>query len=122
MTFHYSSIHTLAWASNHNEVHDEWKQCHGLNPQNAIISLRPDNQGGRTEPCASAQWTNIHLPAHICDIIQLPVLRLQSASFDWRSTVRPTMTLCDILDICGVSKHIATVVLIDFSKAFDSIV
>ena len=49
------------------------------------------------------------------------MLGVQSGFRVGRSTAEQTMALRYILDMCRVSKRMTTIIIVDFSKAFDSI-
>ena len=80
-----------------------------------------ENQRGIAKSCAFAKLTNKFLLARIGDIIEPQLLGVQSGFFAGRSTVEQTMALRYILDMCRVSKPMATINFFDFNKAFDSV-
>ena len=89
--------------------------------QKRVIHHLLKNQRGIAKSCAFAKLTNKLLLARIRDIIEPQLLGVQSGFRAGRSTIEQTMALRYILDICRVSKRMTTIILVDFSKAFDSI-
>ena len=103
------------------EKFDKWKHSIIVCIPKKGNSSSLENQRGIANFCAFAKLINKLLLVRIRDIIEPQLLGVQSGFCAGRSTVEQTMALRYILDMCRVSKHMTTIIFIDFNKAFDSI-
>ena len=79
------------------------------------------NQRGVANICAFTKLTKKLLLACLRDILKPQLLGVQCGFCARRSTVEQTMALRYILDMLCVSKPMATIIFVDYNKAFDSI-
>ena len=114
------SSHSIL-SNNDNTVPDKWKHSIMVSIPKKGNSSSLENQRGIAKSCAFAKLTNELLLARIRDIIKPQLLGVQSGFRAGRSTVEQTMALRYIFDMCRVSKRMTTIIIVDFSKAFDSI-
>ena len=115
------SSHSIL-GNNYNTIPDKWKHSIIVSIPKKGNSSSLENQRGIAKSCAFAKLTNKLLLARIRDIIEPQLLGVQSGFRAGRSTVEQTMALRYIHDMCRVSKRMTTIIFVDFSKAFDSIV
>ena len=77
-----------------------------------------DNQRGIAKTCSSAKLFNKVLLSRLKPIIDLQLCQCQSGFRAGRSTTEQLMTLRCVIDTCRVTNMTASLVFVDFQKAF----
>ena len=80
-----------------------------------------DNQRGITKTCSSAKLFNKVLLSHLKPIIDPQLSQCQSGFCAGRSTTEQVMALRCVIDTCRVTNMTASLVFVDFRKAFDTL-
>ena len=80
-----------------------------------------DNQRGIAKTCSSAKLFNKVLLSRLKPIIDPQLSRCQSGFRAGRSTTEQVMALRCVIDTCRVTNMTASLVFVDFRKAFDTL-
>ena len=80
-----------------------------------------DNQRGIAKTCSSAKLFNKVLLSRLKPIIDPQLSQCQSGFRAGRSTTEQVMALRCVIDTCRVTNMTATLVFVDFQKAFDTL-
>ena len=80
-----------------------------------------DNQRGIAKTCSSAKLFNKGLLSRLKPIIDLQLSQCQSGFRAGRSTTELVMALRCVIDTCRVTNMTASLVFVDFQKAFDTL-
>ena len=80
-----------------------------------------DNQRGIAKTCSHARLFNKVLLSHLKPIIDPRLSQCQSGFCAGRSTTKQVMALRCVIDTCRVTNMSASLVFVDFRKAFDTV-
>ena len=80
-----------------------------------------DNQRGIAKTCSSAKFFSKVLLSHLKPIIYLHLSQCLSGFHAGRSTTEQVMALRCIIDSCRVTNMNASLIFVDFQKAFDTL-
>ena len=80
-----------------------------------------DNQGGIAKACSSAKLFNKVLLSCLKPLIDLQLSQCQSGFRAGRSTTEQVMELRCVIDTCRVTDMTASLVFVDFRKAYDTL-
>ena len=98
-----------------------WKHSQIVSIPKKGPSTSLDNQRGIAKTCAFAKLMNKLILNRIKSIVEPRLLHCQSGFRPGRSTTEQIMALRCIIDACRTQKRSATIVFVDFRKAFDTI-
>ena len=104
-----------------NTIPDDWKKSVVVSIPKKGNSTALDNQREISKTCSSAKLFNKVLLSHLKPIIDPQLSQCQSGFCAGRSTTEQVMALRCIIDTCRVTNMTASLVLVDFRKAFDTL-
>ncbi|KAL8624737.1 hypothetical protein ACOMHN_002432 [Nucella lapillus] len=104
-----------------NQVPSEWTKSIIVSIPKKGSSKSLDNQRGISKTCALAKLFNKTLLIRIKPIVDPKLMHIQSGFRSGRSTTEQLMSLRVVLDTCRTTKRRATIIFVDFCKAFDSL-
>ena len=106
--------------NNENTIPDDWRKSVIVSiPKDNSTAL--DNQRGIAKTCSSAKLFNKVLLSRLKPIIDLQLCQCQSGFRAGRSTTEQLMALRCVIDTCRVTNMTASLVFVDFRKAFDTL-
>ena len=106
---------------NENTIPDVWRKSVIVSIPKKGNSTSLDNQRRIAKTCSSAKLFNKVLLSRLKPIIEPQLSQCQSGFRAGRSTTEQLMALRCVIDTCRVTYMTASLVLVDFRKAFDSL-
>ena len=104
-----------------NTIPDDWRQSVIVSLPKKGNSTALDNQRGIAKTCSSAKLFNKILLSRLKPIIYPQLIQCQGGFHAGRSTTEQVMTLRCVIDTCRVMNMTASLVFVDFRKAFDTL-
>ena len=104
-----------------NTIPDDWRKSVIVPMPMMGNSTALDNQRGITKTCSSAKLFNEVLLSRLKAIIDPQLSQCQSGFRAGRSTTEQVMALRCVIDTCRVTNMTASLVFVDFRKAFDTL-
>ena len=107
--------------NNENTIPDDWRKSVIVSIPKKGNSTALDNQRGIAKTCSSAKLFNKVLLSRLKPIIDPQLSQCQSGFSSGRSTTEQLMALRCVIDTCRVTNMTASLVFVDFRKAFDTL-
>ena len=107
--------------NNDNTIPDDWRKSVIVCIPKKGNSTALDNQRGIAKTCSSAKLFNKVLLSRLKPIIDPQLSQCQSGFRAGRSTTEQLMALRCVIDTCRVTNMTASLVFVDFRKAFDTL-
>ena len=107
--------------NNENTIPDDWRKSVMVSISKKGNSTALDNQRGIANTCSSAKLFNKVLLSRLKPIIDSQLSQCQSGFRAGRSTTEQLMALRCVIDTCRVTYMTASLVFVDFQKAFDTL-
>ena len=107
--------------NNENTIPDDWRKSVIVSKPKKGNSTALDNQRGIAKTCSSAKLFNKVLLSRLKPIIDPQLSQCQSGFRAGRSTTEQLMALRCVTDTCRVTNMTASLVFVDFRKAFDTL-
>ena len=107
--------------NNESTIHDDWRKSVIVSIPKKGNSTALDNQRGIAKTCSSANLFNKVLHSRLKPIIDPQLSQCQSGFRAGRSTTEQLMALRCVIDTCRVTNMTASLVFVDFRKAFDTL-
>ena len=104
-----------------NTIPDDWRKSVIVSISKKGNSTALDNQRGIAKTCSRAKLFNKVLLSRQKPIIDPQLSKCQSGFRAGKSTTEQVMALRCIIDICRVTNMTASLVFVDFRKAFDTL-
>ena len=104
-----------------NTISDDWRKSVIVSMPRKGNSTALDNQRGIAKTCSSSKLFNNVLLSHLKPIIDPQLSQCQSSFCAGRSTTEQLMALRCVIDTCKVTNMTASLVFVDFRKAFDTL-
>ena len=104
-----------------NTIPDDWRKSVIVSMPKKGNSTALDNQRGIAKTCSSAKLFNKVLLSRLKQIIDPQLSQCQSGFRAGRSTTEQLMALRCVIDTCRVTNMTASLVFVDFRKAFDTL-
>ena len=104
-----------------NTIPDDWRKSVIVYIPKKGNSTALDNQRGIAQTCSSAKLFSKVLLSRLMPIIYPQLSQCQSGFRADRSTTEQVMALRCVIDTCRVTNMTASLVFVDFRKAFDTI-
>ena len=107
--------------NNENTIPDDWRKSVIVSMLKKGNSTALDNQRGIAKTCSSARLFNKVLLGRLKPIIDPQLSQCQSVFRTGRSTTEQLMALRCVIDTCRVTNMTASLVFVDFRKAFHTL-
>ena len=107
--------------NNENTIPDDWRKSVIVSMPQKGNSTALDNQRGIAKTCSSAKFFNKVLLSRLKPIIDPQLSQCQSGFRAGRSTTEQLMALRCVIYTCRVTNMTASLVFVDFRKAFDTL-
>ena len=107
--------------NNENTIPDDWRKSVIVSIPKKGNSTALGNQRGIAKTCSSAKLFNKVLLSRLKPIIDPQLSQCQSGFRAGRSTTEQLMALRCVIDTCRVTNMTASLVFVDFRKAFDTL-
>ena len=107
--------------NNENTIPDDWRKSVIVSIPKKGNSTALDNQRGIAKTCSSVKLFNKVLLSRLKPIIDPQLSQCQSGFRAGRSTTEQLMALRCAIDTCRVTNVTASLVFVDFRKAFDTL-
>ena len=104
-----------------NMIPDDWRKSVIVSIPKKGNSTALDNQRGMAKTCSSAKLFNKVLLSRLKPIIDPQLSQCQSGFHASRSTTEQVIALRCLIDTCRVTNMTASLVFVDFRKAFDTL-
>ena len=104
-----------------NTILDDWRKSMIISIPKKGNSTALDNQRGIAKTCSSAKLFNKVLLSRLKPIIDPQLSQCQSGFCAGRSTTEQVMALRCLIDNCRVTNMTASLVFVNFQKAFDTL-
>ena len=107
--------------NNENTIPDDWRKSVIVSIPKKGNSTALDNQRGIAKTCSSAKLFDKVLLSRLKPIIDPQLSQCQSGFRAGRSTTEQVMALRCVNDTCRITNMTASLVFVDFRKAFDTL-